>query len=217
MTYVPMVDLTRMQKYWLVTGSIAPRPIALVTSCTAGGFCNAAPYSSFTYMGEEPPLMIIGVDRYGEESHRPGQMKDTQSNIAERGEFVVNMVDEILLERTVLCGTDFPAEVSEPEAVGFKLAPSTTVGVPRIAEAPISWECRLFKIIDDFSKIRSIIIGEIVGMFFRDDILDERTLRVRVDTYAPYGRLGGPNYCKTTERRRLGVPTFKASKGVPLV
>jgi flavin reductase (DIM6/NTAB) family NADH-FMN oxidoreductase RutF len=167
-------------------------------------------------MGEEPPLMIIGIDRYGAESHRPGEMKDTHSNIIARGEFVVNMVDELLLERTVLCGTDFPAHVSEPRAVGLKLTPSTIVGIPRIAEAPISWECRLFKILE-FSKIRSIIIGEIVSMYFREGILDLETLRVRLDSYAPYGRLGGPHYCKTTERTRLAVPTFKASEGIQLV
>src|SRR6266404_1741486 len=152
MTHIPMANLTRMQKYWLITGSIAPRPIAFVTSCTRTGICNAAPYSSFTYMGEEPPLMVIGVDRYGDESHRPGQMKDTQCNIVERGEFVVNMVDEDVLERMVLCGTDFPAHISEPEAVGLDLAPSSSVSVPRIAQSPIAWECKLFKILD-FSKI----------------------------------------------------------------
>jgi flavin reductase (DIM6/NTAB) family NADH-FMN oxidoreductase RutF len=143
----------RMHKYWLITGSIAPRPIAFVTSSTRTGFCNAAPYSSFTYMGEEPPLMVIGVDRYGDESHRPEQMKDTQRNIVERGEFVVNMVDEDVLERMVL------------------------------AQSPIAWECKLFKILD-FSKIRSVIFGEIIGMYFRDDILDQETLRVRGDRYA---------------------------------
>jgi flavin reductase (DIM6/NTAB) family NADH-FMN oxidoreductase RutF len=170
----------------------------------------------FTYMGEEPPLMVIGVDRYGDESHRPGQMKDTQCNIVERGEFVVNMVDEDVLERMVLCGTDFPAHISEPEAVGLDLAPSSSVSVPRIAQSPIAWECKLFKILD-FSKIRSVIFGEIIGMYFRDDILDQETFRVRGDRYAPYGRLGGPHYCKTTERTRIAVPTYKISEGVPLV
>lgn len=216
MTHVSMANLTRMQKYWLITGSIAPRPIAFVTSCSASGRCNAAPYSSFTYMGEEPPLMVIGVDRYGVESHRPGEMKDTQANIVARGEFVVNMVDEGILQSTVLCGSDYPAHISEPETVGLELAPSSFVAIPRIAKAPIAWECRLFKILD-FSKIRSVIFGEIVGMYFREDVFDPETLRVHVDRYAPYGRLGGPHYCKTTERTRIAVPTYKADEGVPLV
>lgn len=214
MAHVTMSHLTRMQKYWLVTGSVGPRPIALVTSLASDGLCNAAPYSAFNYMGEDPPLFAIAVDHYGDESHRPGERKDTLCNIEARGEFVVNMVDEAIVERAVLCGSDFPAHISEPEAVGLALTPSQVVKVPRIAEAPISWECKLFKVLD-FSAQRSIIFGEIVAMYFRDGLLDEAALRVRVDAFQPYGRLGGPNYVKTTDRVSLRVPTYLASSGVP--
>jgi 2-nitrobenzoate nitroreductase len=203
-----------MQKYWLVTGSVGPRPIALVTSLAQDGLCNAAPFSAFNYMGEDPPLFAIAVDHYGEESHRPGERKDTLCNIVEHGEFVVNMVDETIVERAILCGSDFPAHISEPEAVGLELTSSTTVKVPRIAEAPIAWECKLFKVLD-FSAQRSIVFGEIVAMYFREGLLDEERLRVRVDEFQPYGRLGGPNYCRTTDRVTLKVPTYLASTGVP--
>lgn len=214
MTHVSMEHLSTMQKYWLITGSVGPRPIALVTSLDSQGRCNAAPYSAFNYMGEDPPLFAIAVDHYGEESHRPGEMKDTLKNIIERGEFVVNMVDEQIVERMVLCGTDFPSHISEAEAVGFALAPSRQVQVPRIAEAPIAWECRLYKVLD-FSTQRSIVFGEIVAMYFREDLIDEERLRVRVEKFAPVGRLGGPNYVRSTDRLRLPVPTFLASMGKP--
>lgn len=215
MAHVSMAGLTTMQKYWLVTGSVGPRPIALVTSCTADGFCNAAPYSAFNYMGEEPPLMAIAVDRYGEESHRLDETKDTLNNIRTRREFVVNMVDEAIVDRAVLCGSDFPADVSEPEAVGFSLAPSGQVSVPRIAEAPIAWECRLF---DQMELVRRcIVFGEIVAMYFRDDLLDLEKLRVHVDRFAPVGRLGGPTYCRTGDRMRIPVPTFLPTQGAPRV
>ena len=138
MTHVVMSGLSNMQKYWLITGSIAPRPIALVTTRGANGLHNAAPFSSFTYMGEDPPLMVIGVDLYGEESHRPGEIKDTLKNIHDRGEFVVNMVDESLLEKMVQCGSDFPSHVSELDAVGLSLAPSQQMETQRIAETPIA-------------------------------------------------------------------------------
>jgi flavin reductase (DIM6/NTAB) family NADH-FMN oxidoreductase RutF len=215
MTHVVMSGLSNMQKYWLITGSIAPRPIALVTTRSANGQHNAAPFSSFTYMGEDPPLMVIGVDLYGEESHRPGEIKDTLRNIQDRGEFVVNMVDESLLEKMVLCGSDFPSEVSELDAVGLSLAPSQQMETQRIAETPIAWECKLYKILD-FATSRSIVFGEIVAMYFRDDLLDAEAMRVRVDRFAPCGRLGGPNYSRSTDRIRLPVPTF-TSKGTPRV
>ena len=212
MKHVSMENLTNMQKYWLITGSIGPRPIALVTSLNEDGVCNAAPFSAFNYMGEDPPLLVIAIDRYGEESHRPREKKDTLKNILGREQFVVNMVDEPIAERMVLCATDYPSHVSEPKAVGFELAPCAAVKVPRIAEAPISWECTLFKVIE-FSEQRTLVFGEIIAMTFKDDLLDEDRLRVNVDRFAPYGRLGGPNYARTTDRVRLRVPTFLASAG----
>jgi len=216
MAHIALEHLNNMQKYWLITGSVGPRPIALVTSLNESGLCNTAPYSAFNYMGEDPPLFAIAVDHYGEESHRPGELKDTLKNIMERKEFVVNMVDEAIMERMVLCGTDYPAHMSEAASVGFELTPSNVVGVPRVADAPIAWECRLFKIFD-FSKNRSIVFGEIVSMYFRDDLINEETLRVNVDRFAPVGRLGGPNYCRSTDRVRLPVPTFLPSAGKPRV
>jgi flavin reductase (DIM6/NTAB) family NADH-FMN oxidoreductase RutF len=216
MAHIALENLSNMQKYWLITGSVGPRPIALVTSLNESGLCNTAPYSAFNYMGEDPPLFAIAVDHYGEESHRPGELKDTLKNIIERKEFVVNMVDEPIMERMVLCGTDYPAHMSEAASVGFALTPSNVVGVPRVLDAPIAWECKLFKIFD-FSKNRSIVFGEIVSMYFRDDLINEETLRVNVDRFAPVGRLGGPNYCRSTDRVRLPVPTFLPSAGKPRV
>jgi flavin reductase (DIM6/NTAB) family NADH-FMN oxidoreductase RutF len=214
MTHIAMDHLTNIQKYWLITGSVGPRPIALVTSMNESGHVNAAPYSAFNYMGEDPPLFVIAVDKYGDESHRPGELKDTLKNIIARNEFVVNMVDEPLGERMSRCATDYPAHISEPEAVGFGLTPSSKVCVPRITEAPIAWECKLYKLME-FSPQRSIMFGEIVAMYFREDLIDEERLRVHVDRFAPLGRLGGPNYTRSTDRLRLPVPTFLKTAGKP--
>jgi flavin reductase (DIM6/NTAB) family NADH-FMN oxidoreductase RutF len=214
MTDVSMENLTALQKYWLVTGSVGPRPVALVTSLSKAGLCNAAPFSAFNYMGEDPPLMVMAVDRYGTESHRLGERKDTLVNVVERGEFVVNMVDEALGARMIQCAIDYPKHVSEPEAIGLAVAQSNLVGVPRLSDAPIAWECKLFKTFD-FSESRTIVFGEIVSMHFRDELFDASAMRVRIDKFEPLGRLGGPNYCRTTERMRMPVPTFLPSQGVP--
>jgi 2-nitrobenzoate nitroreductase len=213
MTDVAMNGLQTRVRYKLITGSVMPRPIALVTTLNADGSVNAAPYSAFNYMCEDPPLCALGIERYGDESHREGEVKDTLRNIVERGEFVVNMVDGPMLEKMVLCATDFPADVSEPERVGFALAPSKTVKPPRIAIAPVAWECRRYSVIDNYSPLRAIVFGEMVSMHFRDGILDEETMRVNLDRYEPYGRLGGPNYCQTTLRKRVLTPSFDPSKG----
>lgn len=215
MTYVSLRDLNSRQRYWLITGSVGPRPIGLVTSVNALGQCNAAPFSAFNYLSEEPALLAIGIDLYGDESHRPGERKDTLSNIVSSGEFVINMVDEPILDRAVRCGTDHPSHISEINEVGLTLAPSTTVAVPRIEEAPIAWECKLFKLLE-YAESRTIVLGEIVGMHFRDEILDKDAMRVRVDLYKPVGRLGGPTYCRTTDRVIVPVPSY-GGKGKPRV
>lgn len=213
MTHVAMRDLSARQKYWLITGSVGPRPIALVTTLDEDGRCNAAPYSAFNYMGEAPPLLAIAIDHYGDESHRPGERKDTLRNILAREEFVVNMVDEDIVGQAVRCGSDYPAHVSEVEEVGLTLSPSQEIAVPRVAEAPIAWECRLLRVLE-FSAQRSIVFGEIVSMFIRPDLFDEERLRIRVDRFAPVGRLGGPNYCRSTDRLRIPVPTYLPEVGV---
>lgn len=215
MTHIAMADRSNRERYWLITGSVGPRPIGLVTSLDAADACNAAPFSAFNYLSEDPALMIIGVDQYGDESHRPGERKDTLNNIVARGEFVVNMVDETILEQAVHCGTDFPSGRSELDAVGLSLAPSSLIAVPRVAQAPIAWECRLFKMLD-YSPTRSFVLGEIVGMYFRDDLLDVERMRVHVDRFHPIGRLGGPNYCRSSSRMRLPVPAFSKA-GTPRV
>lgn len=207
MAHVALADLGNRERYWLITGSVGPRPIGLVTSLDARGTCNAAPFSAFSYLSEEPALMIIGVDQYGDESHRPGERKDTLNNIVETNEFVVNMVDEPILHQAVQCGSDYPSNMSELEAAAFTTAPSSLVRVPRIAQAPISWECRLFKLLE-YSAMRTFVIGEIVGMYFRDDLIDLQRMRVQVDRFAPVGRLGGPNYCRTSDRLTIPVPPF---------
>lgn len=213
MSDIRLADLKPSQRYPLITGSVMPRPIALVTTVNEAGLCNAAPYSAFNYMCEDPPLLAIGVERYGDESHRPGEIKDTLKNITERGEFVVNMVDEPMLEKMVRCATDYPPEISEMDAVGFEEEASSMISVPRIKGVPIAWECRLFKLLE-YSSLRTIVLGEIVSMHFRDGLLNEKTLRVNVEQYFPYGRLGGPNYAATTQRVRIPVPTYTA-QGTP--
>ncbi|CAH1657500.1 Flavin_Reduct domain-containing protein [Hyphomicrobiales bacterium] len=215
MTHVALADLGNRERYWLITGSVGPRPIGLVTSLDSAGACNAAPFSAFSYLSETPALMIIGVDLYGDESHRPGQRKDTLNNIVANGEFVVNMVDEPILQQAVHCGSDFPQHLSEPDAVGFATAPSTLVKVPRIAEAPIAWECRVFKLLE-YAAQRTFVIGEIVAMYFRDDLIDLDRMRVRVERFSPVGRLGGPNYCRTSDRLTIPVPTF-GNGGTPRI
>lgn len=209
MPHIEMAGLSRKERFRLISGSVQPRPIALVTTLNSDGTCNAAPFSAFNYMSDEPPIAALGIDRYGDESQgREGEIKDTLRNVLERGEFVINMVDIGMLPVAVGCATDFPAGESEIAALGLDIEASRLVGVPRLAAAPVAWECRKHSVID-IGPARSILLGEILAMHFRPGVLDEGSLTVKADQFQPIGRLGGPNYATMGAPITLPIKPFR--------
>ena len=100
--------LETAKRYKLLAGLVIPRPIALISTQSAAGVVNAAPFSFFNVMADDPPIVIVSI-----ENRVDGRMKDSGRNILESGEFVVNLVDEAIAERMHGCAADFPPEVSE--------------------------------------------------------------------------------------------------------
>ena len=190
-------DLSAPQKYKLLCGLVVPRPIGWVTTLHPSGEVNAAPFSFFNMVSEEPVLVIVSINR------KPGgQLKDTFANIERTGEWVVNIADEPLAEAMHRTSGDFPPDVSETSAIGIELAPSAVVTPPRIAKAPFSLECRTWRILE-LGPTRRLVIGEGVQIHVRDDVIDPATLRVREDSFFPVGRLYGDRYCRTRDRFTL--------------
>src|SRR5258707_5526148 len=135
MEYAPN-DLTRRERYKLLAGFVLPRPIAWVTTVGPTGVVNAAPYSFFNVFCEDPPLCMFAVNP------RPdGRAKDTLVNVQRTGEFVVNMTDEPLAPAMHDSSVEFSPQLGEPGYLGLRLAPSTKVAVPRLADAPLAMEC----------------------------------------------------------------------------
>jgi len=191
--YFHLAGLARKQRYKLIAGAIVPRPIALVTSLNADGGCNAAPFSAFNYMSEDPPLLALGLQVHPDESPRAGQPKDTAANIARTGEFVVNIVDEAMLPDMVDCAISFESESSEVEKLGLAVVPSQHIAPPRLAASPFAFECRRTVTLD-FGPFRSIVIGEIIGVHARDGLVDPATYNVDLAGFTPVGRLTGAWY-----------------------
>jgi flavin reductase (DIM6/NTAB) family NADH-FMN oxidoreductase RutF len=189
-------DLERPLRYKLLTGLVVPRPIALVTTLGSDGVVNAAPFSFFNVLADEPPIVVVSIeDRAG------GPMKDTARNIIERREFVVNLVDEAIAVQMHGCSDDLPPEASELAAVGLTAAASTRVSPPRIAEAPAALECTLHS--DVSIGKRRILIGQVRHLHVRDGLLDPQSLRVDMSLYHPVGRLFGNHYCRTGQQFSL--------------
>jgi flavin reductase (DIM6/NTAB) family NADH-FMN oxidoreductase RutF len=183
-------------RYKLLVALVTPRPIAFVSTRGLNGVDNAAPFSFFNVMGEEPPIVVVSMDR------RPGgARKDSARNILDTREFVVNMVDEALMGRMHHASEEFGPGESEFDACGLTRAPSRVVAPPRIAESPVSLECRLHSHIP-FPK-RDLIVAEGLWLHVREGLVDPQTLRVDGKQYAPIGRLYANFYARTTDRVAL--------------
>ena len=190
-------QLSAYQRYKLMASLIVPRPIALVTTLSPGGVVNAAPFSMFNMLGEEPPIVMLSVNRL-----QDGQLKDTAANILSLREFVVHMTDEPLAAQMHACGQAFPASVSELDAVGLHATPSHTVRPPRIAEAPVAFECVLHETLETPS--RYVFIGRVLWMSAREGLIDTEKWRVHLQDYHPVGRFGASFYTRCRDRFALG-------------
>lgn len=182
-------QLDRKNAYKLLIGVVVPRPIAFVTSQSPSGVVNAAPFSFYTAVAADPPMLVVSVNR------RNGVMKDTARNIVATGEFVVNAVDRDLVEAANACSADFPPDVSEVEIVGLTTVPSRSVRVPGLAEAKIRMECRLVQHIPlGRGPATDVIVGEVVHIFIRDDLYCDG--KIDLEAYRPVARLAGTAYCE---------------------
>ncbi len=202
---MPAFDFRRLEpslRYKLLGGLVVPRPIALVTTRDRDGRDNAAPFSFFNVLAEEPPLVVLGLG-----ISPSGRAKDTTNNIRDNGEFVVNLVDEPIAEAMNLCAIDLPPEVSEVELAGFTLLPAELVAPGRIAQSPVSMECRRYVTLQPGPE-RYIVLGEVLMLHVKDGIVDPERLHVDRDVYAPIGRLFGGGYVRTRERFEMPRITY---------
>ena len=188
------------ERYNLIVGLIAPRPVALVTTLDAAGRVNAAPFSAFNYMCADPVLVVLGVANRSEKDEISGRPvpKDTAQNIRARGEFVVHVVNESLAEAMNVCAIDFPPGISEIEEAKLTTVPSRRVAVPRIAEAPACLECREVTTVERGNS--RVIIGEVVFAHVREEFVDPAGPYVRADEMHAIGRMNGAgNYVRTRD------------------
>ena len=197
------IDFTgplRDDAYMILAGLVTPRPIALVTSIDESGRINAAPFSFFNVLGDSPPIVgFCPGDRSA------GVPKDTARNIRLTHEFVVNLVDETIATQMNACAASLPPGENELITAGLTALPSSVVKPPRIAEAPVSMECRHHSSMEIGDK--RLIIGEFLRLHVRDGILDTQTWLVNPGSYAPIGRMQSPHwYCRTTDLFEMKRP-----------
>jgi flavin reductase (DIM6/NTAB) family NADH-FMN oxidoreductase RutF len=182
--------------YKLLVSTVVPRPIALTTTIDAAGRVNAAPFSFFNAVSSVPPVVVLGIT--------PGAgggdgYKDTERNIRDTGEFVVNLVDEAIAEQMNVCAVDFPPAVGELGKAGLHPLPSAGVLPPRIAESPVSFECKRITGLS-LGAQSTLEVGRVVHIHIRDDLVDPERYYVATEKMHLIGRMHGPGwYARTSD------------------
>ncbi|MGE3246581.1 MAG: flavin reductase family protein [Beijerinckiaceae bacterium] len=179
---------------------VAPRPVGWISTAAKNGDINLAPYSFFNAIAYTPPMVIVSSDSW----------KDTLTFAAESGEFVWNMATWDLREQMNLTSAELTRGTNEFDYAKLEMAPCNLVKAPRVAASPVSFECRVAKIMpvvdSSGNEMKNhIMLGEVVGIH-----IDERFIRDgRVDTAAmkPIARCGYHDYAVVTELFEMRRPT----------
>jgi len=180
---IDFTDLSGPDRYKLLSSTVIPRPIAFVSNRGADQLDNCAPYSFCNCFAEQPATVVLGLQI------RPDwTAKDTARNIRETGEFAINLVDQSIAEAMSISAIDFDPEISEFELTGLTRAPCRAISAMRIAEAPVSFECKRTLILQ-LTAQRDIVVGEVLYMHVRDGLIDPETLRLDLSKYQIIGRL----------------------------
>lgn len=183
---IASASLDTVQAYKLLSGIVVPRPIAWITTKSSETLINLAPFSCFTFVSSNPPMVGFNV---GERPHGP---KDTPTNIKRTGEYVVNIADQTMIANIHRSSGDFPAHESEVDLLGLRTTPGDAVDCPRLSDVPVSMECRYVSSTAFGRGKTQFIVGEVVVFHVRDDLYDNG--KIHTERLQPVCRIAGPNY-----------------------
>lgn len=188
--------------YKLIIGSVVPRPIAWVSTIDKAGKSNLAPFSFFNGICSNPPSIL-----FCPVNHPDGREKDTLRNVRETKQFVVNIVSEDLANIMNETSANYPAGVSEIEALGIKAQPGKLVKALRVLDSPIQMECELLQMVpvgDGGPGSGHVVIGKIVYMHIAEKAYVDG--KIILEEVKPVARLGGPFYARVNDIFEIARP-----------
>jgi flavin reductase (DIM6/NTAB) family NADH-FMN oxidoreductase RutF len=171
---------------------LIPRPIAWVSTRSKAGIDNLAPFSFYGGVSANPPIVSLGIGR------RAGKHKDTSQNLIDTGECVIHLTSVELSEKMIKTSAELPPEDDEFEIAGLEKAKSTDVKPPRLRDARVALEGKLYRHLEVGNGPGDMLLVEIIRIHIDDGMLDERGRpdSSKLDTLA---RLGGRQYASLTE------------------
>ncbi|MCV6589862.1 MAG: flavin reductase family protein [Marinobacterium sp.] len=185
-------ELSQNQAYFTLTQTILPRPVAWVLSEHENGQLNLAPFSYFTPVCSNPPLVMFSVGRKPD-----GTLKDTCRNILERKHFVIHLAQRELAEEVTRSARSLAAGESELELCGLGTVPFEGWSLPRLVDSRVAFGCELFKVEEIGDGPQYLVFGRIRRIWLDDDVASiDKKGRLHVDASGidPLGRLGRSEY-----------------------
>lgn len=196
-------ELSDDEAYGLLTSSIHPRPVGLVSTVDTLGAANVAPFSFLTVGGVRPASIV-----YCPTLKADGTPKDSLRNVREVGEFTLSLVSRAMAER--LAAATVPKEEDEWRRRGLSPAPSERVRPAWCAESPIAFECRVHTIVSHGSgpHAANYVVGEVLLAHVEASLLEGNVLTPI--KFAPVARLGGPLYLDPLALETFSIPDSTA-------
>lgn len=190
----------------MLSSVIVPRPIAMITTIGDDGVVNLAPYSYFMPVTGAPPLIAVSMGARRQQSPEP---KDTWRNTERSGEFVVNITTRAIRDRIEAAAMDFPADVSEIDALGFTTTPSREVTPPGLAESPVHLECRVHQVAplghdDVYWSTVNLVVAEVVHITLDESVCSSE-YRVDVQALGAVGRMPFPYFVQADGDALFGL------------
>jgi flavin reductase (DIM6/NTAB) family NADH-FMN oxidoreductase RutF len=172
---------------------VVPRPIGWISTISRDGVVNLAPYSQINNLGYYPPYVMFSANSFP----GTGRRKDSVKNATDTGEFVVNMATYELREAVNITSQFLPPETDEAALAGLEMIPCCIVRAPRVAASPVHLECRFHCVLalpgNAFDQVHHVVIGRVVGVHIRDDVLTPEG-KLDVVKIRPLARLGYFDY-----------------------
>lgn len=201
------------ETYQLLTSAIVPRPIAFVSTLSDDGTPNLAPFSYFSMISHNPPLLSVS---FALSQRRP---KDSRENILQTKEFTVNIISEPFIEAANSTSVESPAGMNEWLLSGLTPAKSVLVKPPIVEESAVSMECELYSYQNipnspSVPPTTTLVLGLIKRVHVREACLREDGLTLDPARLRPVARLGSVSYARTVEGFDLPRVSWKATKGV---
>jgi flavin reductase (DIM6/NTAB) family NADH-FMN oxidoreductase RutF len=204
MASIDVSKLPDQEAYRILIASIVPRPIAWVSTISASGITNLAPFSFFNGVCSSPPAVLFcpvtPADR---------EVKDTLRNIRETRQFVVNIVTESNVAQANQTSAPYPPDVSEFTAAGLTPLPSAVVRPPRVAQSPIQLECELIQIVpvgESRPGSGNVVIGRLVYAHIAEEAWDANR-HIDIHKIKPVSRLAGNDYAPVRDIFTLKRPS----------